>query len=797
MRNQDVCTLIVGYGEIGNVIVDQIREKLSDSEKMYIAAVPVNESLDDLLIYMLYGYVADRKGYNPLEPLDKEILTLLKYGNTLDSSRLNIYIVGTVTTEQRLEFALQIPGYIEGKLKNNEQDLKIRFCGLFVTSYEEEDPAIYRYSRPSGWRYQNSSVYGYFQDRPVDYREYLPVNDAAFPYDSILFERIPDDRRPDGSFVYLSDIIKNVIEIFYLALFIPANEEDYHILNTTPVRSENEKCKIYSAGISILDYPYTNIREYIYARSFDKIVNKTWLLPDHLSDMMLKDALKESEENPSVKVPSLAERYVSMFEQERIYGDNKRKAIYDDAFIIDEDYGAIRKSKIYLDSIDEEVYSILDDDKLKADRELCTVSEKFDRADLYHCISAAGYNFENYRSSIKRFVKSHKYNIANRAFPESTDSLILHKEDPVNVYNLLADKHPVTARYLCYVIIDEISQRLEELQSRRVKINNIGRNFEKKTAALHQKVIDTESRKILFVIPTGKRILRGVYEELRFALYKSLSNTTDYAYYEILCTTYSVLLKRFKMLAKNYERLFSHLEKEAERNKEKINNLETDHNDGKLGVRYIYSSPDALKQSYNESSGELTFSAFDNKVKESTLLELLRSAELELDFASIDDAISAESRERIEEMIDSHMDFIIDNIIIRSLKDDIDVEAGSLYSVSIKDAIRKQMRLEGYSDSSDLFENERLKYENEMIDSALAGTASLIYELAGTTASEKFYIALHPDAGEEINGKFDLSQTLSGLSHSSVERNPNNTTIIVDNSFSDKRIMCMKVVKME
>ena len=117
--------------------------------------------------------------------------------------------------------------------------------------------------------------------------------------------------------------------------------------------------------------------------------------------------------------------------------------------------------------------------------------------------------------------------------------------------------------------------------------------------------------------------------------------------------------------------------------------------------------------------------------------------------------------------------------------------------MSIKDAIRKQMRLEGYSDSSDLFENERLKYENEMIDSALAGTASLIYELAGTTASEKFYIALHPDAGEEINGKFDLSQTLSGLSHSSVERNPNNTTIIVDNSFSDKRIMCMKVVKME
>ena len=117
--------------------------------------------------------------------------------------------------------------------------------------------------------------------------------------------------------------------------------------------------------------------------------------------------------------------------------------------------------------------------------------------------------------------------------------------------------------------------------------------------------------------------------------------------------------------------------------------------------------------------------------------------------------------------------------------------------MSIKDAIRKQMKLEGYNDSSDLFENERLKYENEMIDSALAEVASLTYEFAGTASSERFYIALHPSAGKEINGEFDLSLTLSGLSHLSVERNPDNTTIIVDNNFSDKRIVCMKVVKRE
>ena len=793
MRDQDICKLIVGYGEIGSMIVDRIRKKLSESEKMYIAAVSVKERIDDLLIYMLHGYVAGSKDYNPLEPLDKEIKRLLEYGNTLNSPELNIYIVGTVTTEQRLEFALQIPGYIEGILKTNEQDLRIRFCGLFVTSYVENDPAIYRYSRPSGWRYHNSSpVYGYFKDNPVDYREYLPGNDPAFPYNSIFFERIPD-----GSSVFPYDIMENVIEIFYLILFIPANEEDFHSQNTTPGRSENEKCRIYSAGISILDYPYTKIREYIYARSFDKIVNKIWLLPDHLSDMMLKATLKESKEDPSVKVPSLAERYVRMFEQEHIYSGNIFKSISDDAFIIEKNYGTICKSKIYLNSIEEEIYDILDNDVLRADRERTALPEKFDRAELYHQISKAEYTFRNYRSAIQGFVESHKYDIANRALPENPDSLVIHKENPISVDKLLADKHPVTARYLCYRIIDELDQRLEELESQRIQMDDIERWFGEEIAVLQRKVIETESRKLLFLSPVGNRILKDVYDELRAAVYQGLHNTSRYAINEIGHTTYSVLLKRFKMLANSYERLFCRLQMEAERNKEKLNNLETVHDTERLGVRFIYNSPDALKQSYNELSEKLTFSAFDNEVKEGILLELLRSAELEFDLAFMIDTVSAENRERVAKMIDSQMEKIVDIAIIRSLKDDIDVEAGSLYSVPVKEAIRKQMRLEGYSDSSASFEDERLKYENEMIDSALAEAAPETYEPAGTAASERFYIALHPAAGEEINGEFDLSLTLSGLTHFSAERNPDNTAIIVDNSFSDKRIVCMKVVKME
>ena len=186
---------------------------------------------------------------------------------------------------------------------------------------------------------------------------------------------------------------------------------------------------------------------------------------------------------------------------------------------------------------------------------------------------------------------------------------------------------------------------------------------------------------------------------------------------------------------------------------------------------------------------------FDNNVNEEIFLGLSRLIELEYEYDNerFDDKLPHRSNADFREMIKYEFRAIGDDVVFRLLKNNINQEAGTLLSISIKEAIGKHMRLKGYYGSSDSFEKDRLKYENELIDSALLRTSPRVYAKKDEFPPESFYIALHPDSGEVTNGQFDLSKTEFSLLNTSSMRTPDNTTVIVDDRLSDKSIMCLIV----
>ena len=773
MRDGKVLTLIVGFGETGDTLVDVLKDAPFESEKKFFSAISIagesEESLKDTNL-------AAEGSHNPPELLDDKIRKLLEDEDTQGFSTLNVYITGAIHDKDNMNFALQIPRDIRSILKKYRPELKYRFCGVFITSFV---------SKPSKLPTRD---YKKFLMSP-DYREIgetvyrnLYSDDTAISYDSIFFERHWElcDLLEKG--ILLPDLAKHLAGILYTILFIPVNEGDYHFLNTSQEQTENVKCKFYSVGLGIVDYPYSKIQEYTYLQCFDKKINNEWLYIHHLCSQAIHDALTRQRKDPSESIPSRRDIYIRVFEKE---------------FAANESQNLVCKANGYLDSIDEEIYELLANDKIKETRERFSINEDFKRVDLDQRIQKAASDVDSYAATMKEYVRRHKSQVADRSFSPHTADLINLKEEPTSVYKLLTDKHPISARYLCYKIIKMLDERIEELSSSQdSRRNDIG-SFESKISRLLDELHAAQNKKFLFVIPAGKRSLKGLFEEAKASVNTVLYTISKYSEAEIKEATYLILRKRFAQLADYYERLFDDLNERAHRNKEKLCNFnfEIEHSHRILMGYTVYNSPDAVKQIFHDASEKLTFSMFDNNVNEEIILGLSRLIELEYEYDNerFDDKLPHRSNADFREMIKSEFRAIGDDVVFRLLKNSINQEAGTLLSISIKEAIGKHMRLKGYYGSSDSFEKDRLKYENELIDSALLRTSPRVYAKKDEFPPERFYIALHPDSGEVTNGQFDLSKTEFSLLNTSSMRTPDNTTVIVDDRLSDKSIMCLVV----
>lgn len=794
-----------------------------------------------------------RSDYNPLILLDKEVRRILEHSGEKSISRFNVFITGSITGGTGAGSFLQVAYYIRNLMERTMSASQVQIRGMFVSSdiTESVNPseinrkavkinayacmkelnALYltQASDTSDSEqleldfYSNGDWLEEFEleaekilkrgtDIPGKNLEGKAFRDKVMglidegsniPYNSFYLVEGTDNKGTTGN-NSLETIKNQVARMIHTLLFTPVGEKAASSENNgTLLDIYCQGMNRYSAaGLCSLVYPYEQIKEYISLRFCKKIINDEWLLLDQECEQEKKDAMSKQKSDPSVRIPDIMDTYIRKFEDETSGNEGTRLGgLKDEAYVVNEDSieEPVCKMDGFIDLIDERIREVLKEKSVTDQEKACQVSlpnmKEFETAvtEVRRKTEAA----EQYALSMINLVKKRQYQVANEVFPESFESMEMHKRSPLSVYSYIGKAHPVAARYLCYKMIQELDSRLAGLGTGISKSALEGfsrKDYDPKKDDIQTAedvIISAQDEKLLFLIPTGKKTLKDVADRFQSALKLQVSLTKRYGETQLQISTYRALRRRFAQLAKNYEVFFENVKNRIDGNNEKIANLENSFVFKPYGTRIVYGSPDAFKQSFAEFSSRAVFE-LPEAAKEAVFSGLFLQAAILFENEGSSE-ISPETRKKAIERAKSDIGAIFDTGIMKNMRDYVDIEGDKIVDISIKDAIVKQMKLEGYSEHAMNFDQMRVEYERNLINLAMSEAAPMVAVLNDENTSENVYIALNPEAGEMVGGKFDLAMTTTQLAVQSQATDMQIPSVLANEGFSKYELVCLKV----
>lgn len=793
--------------------------------------------------------------HNPLLTLNSEINRILKHSGKTELKRFNVFITGSITGGTGAGSFLQIPFYIRQYMKKSMPDAKIQIRGLFIgpditasvnpseinrnavkiNAYAcmKELNALYltqaeKSSDSEPLEFEFYSSINLKKEFEIGAERFLRKNKkykpgvnitgedvhrivgglidegGTIPYDSFYLAEGVDNEGTTGE-AGLETIKDQVSGIIYTLLFTPVYDSAASSANNETLL--DIECagmnRFSSAGLCILRYPYEQIKEYVSLRFCKKIINDEWILLDKLCELEKRNARDRQKSDPSVKIPKTMEAYVNKFEVETDGKEGRRLgALRNEAFIIDKDSTKPPRSKVisFLKRIDARITEILDTSGLQNKKNACGFND--DEVKDYQAASNL-FNKKNqpindYAQAMINHVENCQFQIADEVFPQSYDTMMMGKGSQLSVYNYLGKTHPVVARYLCYKLVMELDNLLAKLpdvmvQSSIKGFENV--DFDKSTDGVQtaKDMLDqaNKQKQFLFFSSSRTKAIGEVVEDYKSQYNKRIKEIEKYGLYQVKITTYRALRHRFAQLAKNYEDFFETIETRIEGTSEKMNNLEESFTENPYGAHIVYGSPDAFKQSFGEFTKHSDFQ-LPEEAKEAVFLGLYRQATVLFDNA-INVEISPELRKKTKIRAKKDIDSLFDSAILKKIKDYVDVEGDKTVNISIKEAIVKQMKLEGYSEYEEDFDKKRLKYERELIELAMSEAAPMIAVTDNNNISENVYIAMNPEAGEQSGGEFNKAVTEDRIAEATQATDYMKPGVLVNDSFSKYEIICMKV----
>ena len=795
-----------------------------------------------------------RSDHNPLEQLDNEIRRILTHDGEKSISRFNVFIAGSITGGTGAGSFLQIPYYIKDFMERNMPTKKIQIRGMFVSPdiTEEVNPSVINreavkinayacmkelnalymaqaseetdreqleleFYTKKDWieefELSAEKLLRYSDKQPgknVTGRDFrreiidLIGEGGNIPYDSFYLVEGIDNLGAVGN-NGLETVKDQVAGIIYTLLFTPVSESAASAGNNeTLLDIECNGMNRYSAaGLCTLRYPYKQIKEYVSLRFSKQLINDEWLLLDAECDMEVKDAMTKQKSDPTVKIPDIADMYTRYFEKETSGDEGTRLgALRDEAFDVIEDSieEPVCKLDDYLSLIEGKVDDLLNADKVRMAEKNCDISHP-NLKEYSTAISEVTKKtdaVEQFAKIMIKHVTDHQFEVANEVFPEAYDSMVMHKNSPLNVYSFLGHTHPVAARYLCYKMVIELDNKLMELgtgmgRSALDNFNRIDYDPNKDSRQTAQDVIrKAENKKLFFVIPAGKSTLADVTDQFQSNLSNQIQLIKKYGREQLEITTYRILRRRFAQLAENYGAFFDNVKNRIDGNNERIENLEKSYIHKAYGTRIIYGSPDAFKKSYSDFTRRAVFK-LPEEAKEAVFLGLYRQACVIFD-NEVNVEISSEIRKRTRKRVNEDIAALFDTAVMKNMRDYVDLEGDKVVNISIKEAIVNDLKLEGYSQNSPDFENRRIKREKELIELAMKEAAPMVSVTDSENTSENVYIAMNPESGEQQGGDFSLAATQQRIANETTQATDfMRPSILVDNGFSKYEIICLKV----
>ena len=807
-------------------------------------------------ISRLAGLASERAGRFVV--LEEEIKRILKHDEDKATGAINVFVVGSITGGTGAGLFLQIPFYIKRFLKNEMAIENVHVRGMFLSAditknvqpstinkeavmvnayacmkelnafyltqiMKDEDIHLeldyygrtdraeeVKMMKKDMMEEEMNGDFGFDFDDGMDITameddaDAIASDGANIPYNAFYLIEGTDNKGGVGN-SSLDTVKKQVSKMIYTVLFTPIKAEDAGILDNTILQDmEGGGMNRYSsAGLCSLIYPYEVVREYVTLRWVKDLVKDEWLLIDKNYESELDIAYSNQKSDPSVKLPRLDDTYIRLFKKEIEGKEGSRLGhLRGDAYIENPDdfNKPISKTSRLLKKIENEVEEIICSDDMNVLKDECKINMKLamniDSADKE--INRVYDALEDYQRKINSTVKEYRAQIANDVFPVKESALQLKKDDPLCMYKLLVDVHPVAARFMCYDMIRTLDKKIEDLENGIASVDLMA--YEDVDFYGNEKDgIQDASEAVAFIKNKNVPILNTAKKPLQLLVNKfqqMTSNQTtlveNYGKDSLLLSTYKILRERFAIMAEYYEGFFNNIEQSIKDNDERIERLEKSYVDKEYGELPVYASPDAFRMIYQDFRLKADF----------TLPEDTKKAIFDKIFAIVASIVenkgkeyTEEQKRRRDESIQKQLTDIFDTSIVDSLKSLVISKGKGIVDINIKQAIEKELVMnEGILNTSDAtFEQKRLAYARQLIDSAMGMATPMFAVKTRDDFTETIYLGINPEAAEYAGRSADKATTKDRLVPEKTEATDMKpVSVLMEKEFSPYEIICFK-----
>lgn len=591
----------------------------------------------------------------------------------------------------------------------------------------------------------------------------------------------------------LSSVESLAARMVHTLMFTPVSNnalsvEDNMILQDA---AHNGMNRYSSAGMTRLIYPQDLARDYVTLCTVRDTVQGEWLIIDNSFADQVSEARSRQRTDGLVEIPKIKHAYLKLF-HDAVTGKGSLGKLYQEAYYMDENT-EVSRGQQYLQKLNELIDGVLGEEKLAEAGALCSIDEpkmsKFDEAnsEINRVYSA----LEDYEKLAKRLISERPAALANKLFPPSWQSMRQSKTDDYSIYQWLHNVHPLTARFLCYDLIqklEEIIAGLEHVQNTNLD-DYLNEDFDVKepevqTAGQALRNMQEKTIPILGSLVSEGRRLSKLKNQLGASVSSQKEFVDEYLRSSLTLATSKILLTRLERLAENYGFFFKNIELMIQENQARITKLES--LTLPLGQVGVYCSKDAFRmiaaEYQNTTDGELSLETktaiFEN------LFKVLAD-----DFAH-DTKLETERQKAARAAKKARtLNNIFSVAVVDTIRTGVIKNGGGIVDMNIHEALRRQFELE--APERDDFE----VYLQNLMRAAMKQAAPMAATSANAAAENTTtaYIAMHPDCAATELGEPNIGATQNlFVPNASAETGNVKVTVLLDEAFSPYEVTCFR-----
>lgn len=602
----------------------------------------------------------------------------------------------------------------------------------------------------------------------------------------------------------IESVLSQVANMVFTLMFTPVTNnalsvEDNMVLQDMEKGGMN---RYSSAGLCKLVFPAKLAKEYVTLRTVKDLVKNEWMLIDHSFEQAVIEARTRQRSDPSVVVPVIKTYYPRQFREEcgagegKNAGNGKLGRLMKEAYMENENHDKISRAVTIMKALEDEVDSIVTSDDIKALEGECDLNMTQMRN-----VESAKKEFgrleealDEYQRTAKKMVADYRTQIANEMFPPSWESMSAKFNSDLNIYQWLHNVHPITARFICYEMINALEKRIEELESglEGLDLNSYDEaDFDPKTPG-NQSPADTLAKMALRRVNARQLNLLGVMVNQEAE--KQMTIVKNYMYDSILLLNSKVMLERFERLAENYALFFQTISNMIEQNEDNLKKIEDSYLVDPLGEHGVYCSKDAFRNIYSEYKVKVD-AVLPEETKKAVFMKLFRI--LAEDFAEDGKERTELQKARAAELKRNRLGEVFGEAVVDTLRTDVTKHGVGIVDLTIQEAMIKEMELEtGITEGNDAkFKQKAVQYMTKKIESAMRMAAPMLAVDSSTKGQnpETVYLAIHPKCAQTRAGVPDAGATKEAfLPEVSDATDFFPATVLMDEEFSPYEMVCFK-----